>query len=856
MFEQEFKEPLKLTNHGIRLPEFQMSSEDRVFYNISENTSTTEILLAICRAGFKGKFDSGLIPQDKKDEYGKRVKYECDVLTKTSFVDYILLVWDVMRFARRKELSIGKGRGSAPGALVNWLIGVTDVDPIKYGLFFERFISEARAKTNVVDGVKYLVGSMPDIDMDFGDEDREIVIDYVRQKYAGRFVKLSTTGTFTTKILSKEVGKFLGHSEEEMNRLTDQIPVIFGKSPDPNSCLTDCEPYRRFSEQNPAFMPISRLLYGVISQVGSHASAYSVSYDSLEDFMPLQLGSDGEIVSTYDMYVAQDLSIKLDLLGVQTINLVSRVAEAAGIDLNSINLDDYDTIYKYLQCLEHPYGLFQISGHTAIRANNKIKPKNIDQLAALLAIARPGAMAFTDQYADYLNNGTIPECPAEFRDTLAATGGVLLFQEQLMMCFVRLGFSLIDANTIRDIVGKKKVDKIAEWEPKIYAMAKQNGISDEAAKYVWDVANASSSYSFNLSHAVAYSLTSAISVYCKFNYPAYFFLEALKMSQKKQQPMEEIVQIVQELPYFGIKLLPPDLTRSEMDFCLEGNDIRYGLSAIKGVAEKALAKLRMFIDNQKGNKFQIFQAAKESGLNTLILSALIQSGCLSSMGSNRARMVYEYQIWNKLNDRERNYLLANGLNYSFDLIAALKEYLNWVDSKPFKATRLDTIRKQTAPYLEIYTKNNKYPEFANYAYESALLGFSHSTSLRSVFEKEHPMLQSCDHVKNALYKDDNVLMVGRIQEVKKWKSKNGNTTVKVTMYDETGTVEAMMCGNKIDMFLSSNPIPAEDEILYVEGKKGEGNVWINRMSVQDYKIAFNIRDLKKLNKEEKKENEQ
>jgi hypothetical protein len=197
------------------------------------------------------------------------------------------------------------------------------------------------------------------------------------------------------------------------------------------------------------------------------------------------------------MYVAQDLSVKLDLLGVQTINLVSAVAKSAGIDLNKINLDDYETIYQYLQCLEHPYGLFQISGHTAIRANNKIKPKNIDEVAALLAIARPGAMAFTDQYADYLNNGTVPECPAEFREILEKTGGVCIFQETLMSLFCRLGFSLIDANTIRDIVGKKKRDKIAEWEPKIFEMARKNGISEEAAKYVWDVANASADYSFN-----------------------------------------------------------------------------------------------------------------------------------------------------------------------------------------------------------------------------------------------------------------------------------------------------------------------------------------------------------------------
>lgn len=987
MFRDNFAEPLKLTNHGIRLPEFKLADEDYGRYGISKDASNLEILTAICRAGFREKLDSGVIPKEKKREYEDRVKYEIDVLTKTSFTDYILIVWDVMNFVRKNNIARGRARGSAAGSLVNYLIGITDVDSIKYGLFWERFISEARAQTVEVDGVKYLAGSSPDVDLDVGDEDRYKVIDYVSQKYNNRFVKLSTTGTLTTKILTKEIGKIYGKTEEEMNFVTSSIPVVFGKTPNPTKCYEDSEGYKKFIDETPGVFEASNYLHEGINHTGSHASAYSVSYDKLEDFMPCQLGSDGELVSTYDMYEAQNLSVKLDLLGVQTINLIQRVADRVGIDLNKVDIDSWDNIYKYLQQLEHPYGLFQISGHTAIKATNKIKPKNIEQIAGVLSVGRPGALSFLDQYADYTNNGTIQDCPKEFVDILGPTGGVCLYQESLMSLFCRLGFSLVDANTIRDIVGKKKTDKIAEWEPKIYEMARKNGISEEAAKYAWDVAKASADYSFNLcifekekvelksgkqiclnqvkvgdkircfdtvnhfdrffavkniyknktkcylihfdeysiicskdhkflvltgenkykmlavkdfpalpksikiisrdgprfftgidelgyrktidleidsadhnfycngivvsnSHAVGYGLTTLLSVYCKFNHPKEFFLEALEMTQKKADPFSEIEQIQQELPYFGIQLLPPDLVKSDINFKIEGDNIRFGLSAIKGVAEKAIPKLQTFLDKEKVNKFQLFFAAKEAGLNIAILSALIQAGCLHSLGDDRARMTLEAQIWSKLNEREREYCLAHGEKYGYDLITALKDYLNWIDKKPFKESRLDTIRKQTQPYLEIYNKNKRHPQFAAWAYERALLGFCSSYNLRQVFKNELENLQSADSIKNHLDKDSDVYYIGVVGETKKWKSKAGNQCFRMEISDETGVVTAMMTGDKLERHLLASETPKEDEIVYIEGRKADNLVFINRMAVQNYKIAFNMRDLKKLRDKE------
>lgn len=845
MFLDQFKTPFKLENKGIRLPEFILSETERAAHNIPDNASNHEILTIIARAGYKTKLDRGLIPKDKAKEYGDRFKKELEVLKRTSFTDYILIVWDVMAFARRENLARGMGRGSAAGSLINYLIGITDIDPIKHGLFFERFISETRAKANIIDGVTYLVGSMPDIDMDFGDEDRDKVINYVSEKYKGKFVKLSTTGTLTTKILIKDLGKIVGkYSEDQMNVVSDYIPMVFGKVYSPQKCYEESADYKKWADQNPLVHELAQKLHECINHTGSHASAYLISYDNLEEFMPCQLGSENEKISGFDMYEAGNLAVKLDLLGVQSINLVYSVAKDVGLDLEKIDVDSWDSIYKYIQMLEHPYGLFQISGHTAVRALNKIKPKSLAHLSGVLAIARPGALKFVDEYADYTNNGTITPVDKLFEDVLNTTGGVCLYQEQIMALFVKLGFSLEDANTLRDIIGKKKTDKIAEWEPKIYAKAKENGISEESAKYVWSIALASADYSFNLSHSVSYAVLTAISIYCKFNYPKEFFLEALRMSQKKQDPFEQITLIESELPYFGIQLLPPDLVKSKMDFQIEGLNIRYGLSAIKGVAEKAIIKLQSFIDKDKANKFEVFQAAKNSGLNIGIISALIQSGCLSSLCSDRARAVFEAQIWYKLLDRERNYCLSNGAMYGFDLINALKDYSNWNDGKAFKESRIETIRKNTAKYNEIYTKNSRYPLFAAYAYEKALLGYSHSTTLRKVFQNEHPDLVSVDTVRNYTDRDQQVDIVATVIEIKKSTSKAGNNYMKVVFADETGSMSGIMVGEKFNRFAAANELPKEDEIVYIQGSKNDDGIWINRIQSQNYKIAFRARDLK------------
>lgn len=498
-FFKKFEKPLNLFMPGVRLPEFILDDEDRKIYKIPKKATNIEVLRILAREGYKRKLASGEIKKERAKEYGERFEYELKMLEDTSFDSYILLVWNTTEFARKNNLAHGFGRGSSAGSLINYLIGIVDVDPVEKGLYFERFISLSRAKTSVIDGVTYLTGSLCDIDCDYGADARDKVIEYLGQKYKGKFAKLSTYNTQTTKALLKDAGKVIGgFSEEQMKVYSDEVPVKFGKVAKPEKAYEESEKIKAFADQNPLVFGCVKKLQNCIKNFGSHASAFIISFYPLDDFMPLQYGTDGEIVTSCDAEVSEKSVIKLDLLGLQSVTLIDNVCKATGVDPAKIDYDSWDDIYCHLQNLQTASNLFQISGDAAKRGLNKIKPKSMDDLSAVLAICRPGSFVFLDQYADYVNgNGEKPSLHPLFDDILEKTAGVMLYQESLMAMFVKIGFTLAEADDIRRIVGKKKVDEIAVWEQKIYEKCEQNGIDRKAGEALWSVALASADYSFN-----------------------------------------------------------------------------------------------------------------------------------------------------------------------------------------------------------------------------------------------------------------------------------------------------------------------------------------------------------------------
>jgi len=532
-------ENIDLGLHGVRLPEFSIDESNKRLLNISEDAPNYDFLRALALNGFKS-----LNINKNSNEYKKyvdRAKYELDTLKELGFIDYILLVWDVINFCKTNNIPVGLGRGSAAGSLILYLIGVTKIDPVKYDLYFERFISKIRAKKQIIDGIVYLDGSlMCDVDLDICYYNRHKVLEYLENKFKGKTSKILTLNTLSGKLLIKECGKIVAEkTEEEMTNISSLIPKIYGQVKDINEAYKEVEAFKIWCDENLEAYEIALKLRDLIKNKGVHPSGVLLSYYDLETICPTELASDKEPVSSFDMNWVSLFNIKLDILGLRSVSVVDDVCKKINLSIDDINLND-ESIYRNLQDLKSPHGLFQIEADTNFKVCQKVKPKNLEELSAVLALARPGALQFVDKYAKYTNFGEYDVIHPFFDEILKQTGGVALYQEQLMKMANKIGFSLDEAEILRRIVGKKKIEEIKTWQKKIEQKCKQNNIPKEVGEILWKILEDSANYSFNKSHSLAYAALAAVTIYLKFNYPKEFFLSLLKMTRNEPDPIGEI----------------------------------------------------------------------------------------------------------------------------------------------------------------------------------------------------------------------------------------------------------------------------------------------------------------------------
>ena len=842
-FTEEF-EKLDLPIHGVRLPSFEIDVKYKHQNKVSEDADNFTFLKSICLNGLKEK-------SLNKDEYLKRLNYELDTVLELGFVDYMLLVWDVINFCKESNIPVGLGRGSAAGSLILFSIDVTKMDPIKYDLYFERFISKTRAKKKVVDGVTYLDGSlMCDVDLDICYYRRPEVLAYLNDKFVGRTSKILTLNTLSGKLLIKESGKIVGQKEEsEMNRITSFIPKVFGQVQDVETAYEEVEEFREWCDKNRNSYDIALKLKSLIKNKGVHPSGVLLSHDLMEGTCPTELSSDKSIVSSFDMNWASIFNLKLDVLGLRGVTVSFNTCESLGIKISDIDLDSPE-IYQNFRNLRHPHGLFQIEADLAFRVCNKVKPKNLDQLSAVLALARPGAMKYVDQYASYVNEDIYEPIHPFFDDILTSTGGVCLYQEQMMKMAHKVGFTLDEAEVLRRIVGKKKTSEVRKWKKKIKDKIEENNLDKEIGNILWKVLEDSANYSFNKAHSIAYAALAAITVYLKFNHPKSFFLSLLKMTRNEPDPINEISIIQKELPHFGIKLLPPHILKSEMDFYIEENDIRFGFLSIKGVSEKSIEKINNFKDDYS-NKFEIFQAAEEAKINLGVLCALLQAGALDgSYRQSRSKIVYEAQLWNLLTLREKKYVYQFAVEYNYDLVKIIKKLIEFQDEKGrvvIKESRLKTIKKKADLYKEIFTLNSQSEEFANWYYERHLLGYSYSSTLRNVFSKKRQSLITISTM-HETDSDMRVVCACVVEKSISRISKNGNKYLKLIVSDETGRIDVMLFKAKIDKCIETNTrAPKEEDIVIVKGLKKNGDIpviWGDVVGIQSRKVYTKLSQLK------------
>ena len=843
---------------GVELPETLVDEKKLQELELSEESTTNEILYELTRKGLR---DKGITKKENRKVYYDRAKQELETFDELGFTDYILLNWDVLNFCHDSKIPTGAGRGSAAGSLVLYLLGVTNIDPIPHDLFFERFVSKSRAKT-VLDkrGKEFLVGSLlPDVDSDISYDQRQKVIAYIEEKHAGKTAKILTFNTFSSKLCIREATKYFDEAkEDDANYVSDMIPKLHGKVFGLSQAREESEKFDKWCRIHQRTLENAIKIEGLPKNTGVHPSGIAICAQKIEDVVPLQKTKDGDLITGYDMSDVADLMVKFDILGLRTLTIAHRTCDKVGINLDDVDPND-PSVYKVFQDFRHPMGLFQISADTNFKVCRDIKPVDLNELSDVVALARPAALQFVSVYKEQKATETNLDLQPELDEILSWSKNVILYQEQLMQIAHKVfGLTLEDAETLRRIVGKKKVDEMPKWKDKVYEAGRKKGFEEKVSEFYWNSLEASAHYSFNKSHSFAYADLAAKTVYLKFKYPQEFFLSVLEAADFEPEPLMTISGVNEELPDFGMKLLPPCLFKSNFNFKIEGDDIRYGLNSIKGISMKSIQSLVDFRGMEFNNKYEVFVAAKQCGINISVLAALIQAGTMdyaqedaSQAPIYRTRTVLEAQAFNLLTDREKRNFVKTGERFGFDILKAIKEAVDKEtigdDNRPIMAEkRFTTFKKKFLQYKKIFDQNKKYEKFSKWRYETSLLGYSYSHNLRECFIDRFGSLNDLKEIEDfperATYK-----IVGEVKDYFTKISNNGNRYMMLTISDDTATRKFLFMDNqreeKLTEFLDNHKIKKGDVILLTGVCSGD-TFFVNSINPIETEIFMKPRQVK------------
>jgi len=585
----------------------------------------------LCREGLRKRYGARA---ESDKELAERLEFEMGVIEKTGFVSYFLIVWDFIDYARRQGIPVGPGRGSAAGSLVSYVLGITDLCPLRYGLLFERFLNPERI-------------SPPDIDMDFCPDRREEVISYVRNKYGERAVaQIITFGTMGAKMAVRDVGRVMGMSFGETSRIADLIPKV------PQAKLSDAlrqvPELKRMAEEE-AVKPVIQSalqLEGMVRQSGTHAAGVVIADRDLTDYLPLTRDDTGAVMTQFAMNEVGDIGLlKMDFLGLKTLTVIQdclRLVQATHgktIKPEEIPLDDPKT-YELLNRAEN-IGVFQVESPGMRRTCAIFDLKGIEDLIALIALYRPGPMDLIDEYVKRKKGKSRFAYEHPLLEKISAeTYGVLIYQEQVMAAARSLaGYTLGQADLLRRAMGKKKTEEMAKQrETFVQGCAQKNQIPRSQAVRIFELLEKFAGYGFNKSHSAAYAVVACQTAYLKANYPTEYMASLLS---HELDNTDKIALFTGEAQRMGIRILPPDVNSSAKRFTVQPGTILFGLGAVKNVGEAcvdALVEAR-----QKGGPFRSIQdfcgRVEYKAINKKALESLIRGGAFDSISPNRAWLV-------------------------------------------------------------------------------------------------------------------------------------------------------------------------------------------------------------------------
>lgn len=766
-------------------------------FPVPEGMDSGTYLEQLCNKALLEKYD------DVTEEMNERLTYELDVIRSMKFSDYFLIVSDFIAYAKKNNILVGPGRGSSAGSLVAYLLGITNVDPLRYNLLFERFLNPERQ-------------TMPDIDVDFSDVRRDEVIAYVSEKYgADRVAQIITFGTFAQRSLIRELIKVMNVSQEDTYFLLKEIPLNSKKSlSDVLKDSKELNQYVKGSNKLKLLMMVALQLEGLPRHISTHAAGVVITERPLTDHVPLTAGQGDVYLTQYAMNDLEAIGLlKMDFLGLRNLTLIERVIQSIyyttreKLEIEKIPAGDEQT-YQLLR-EGRTNGVFQLESAGMKKVLRELQPTNFEDIVAVNALFRPGPMDFIPVYIarkHHKQEVTYPH--PDLEPILKQTYGVLVYQEQIMQIAHQIaGFTLGEADILRRAVSKKNNAVMKQQEEAFINGCLANGYDRSVAEEIFQWIVRFSNYGFPRSHAVAYSMISYQLSYLKANYPANFFAELLSSNSSQQ---EKVNLYLNELKQIQIQVYPPSINRSFGKYSVEKGQVRMGLSSIKGIGRQVISEiLEKRKDGPFKNLFDFCLRVSFKAVNRKAIENLILAGCFDELYSNRAS------------------LLA-----SVDQAMEQGELFGDFGEQP-------SFLEDEFMFESAYTEMEDFSAVKKLADEKELLGMYISSHPLKEYRKK---LRASGYVQirdlKSLIDRRNVSLVVIVQSIKVIRTKRGESMAFVTVGDETGEVDAVIFP---DLYRNTNRWLEEEQVVFMIGK---AEVRRDRLQfVTDQLIMFDEKEL-------------
>jgi len=766
-------------------------------YDVPDGLTSWEYLNKLCYEGLEQRY------HPVTEELKKRLDYELSTIKNMGYVDYFLIVWDFIKYARDNDIMVGPGRGSAAGSLVAYTLGITQLDPIRYDLLFERFLNPERV-------------SMPDIDVDFCFERRQEVIDYVRRKYGDDcVVQIVTFGTLAARGVIRDVGRVLDMPYAQVDTIAKMIPQELNITID-KALGMNPELRKAYEEQDDIhrLIDLAKRLEGLPRHTSMHAAGVVISQKDVSEYVPLSRAQDGSIVTQFTMTTLEELGLlKMDFLGLRTLtviqNAVKMVEKSTGMLLDMQEIDYNDK--KVLDSLGtgRTDGVFQLESAGMKSFMKELKPQSLEDVIAGISLYRPGPMDFIPQYIRGKNRpDTIRyDCP-QMEPILKPTYGCIVYQEQVMQIVRELaGYTLGRSDLVRRAMSKKKASVMAkERQNFVYGNAEEgvpgciaNGISEEIANKIYDEMTDFAKYAFNKSHAAAYAVVSYQTAYLKYYYPVEFMAALMTSVVEMPNKVAEYISVCRQM---GIRILPPDINHGVYGFSVDNGAIRYALSAIKSIGRPVIEGIvREREEHGEYTSLKTFIERNIDQINKRVVENLIKAGALDCLEGNRNQKMTVYtQIIDSIN-QDKKHTMAGQLSL-FDI--APEEDKNEFEIRMPQAAEYpkETILTFEKEVLGIYLSGHPLERYRN--------------MMEKMISAKTSDFQPDDETGiPEVYDNQKVIVGGMITDKTIKYTKNNKVMAFLTVEDLVGTVEVVVFPRdyeKCQMFLN------EDARLFIQGR--------------------------------------